>query len=101
MGLEHNYHQNPHAKNIMQKNLHNDYLKIYCGFVYLPEGIFKETALPQHSRSHPKKSGSRAIYWIIMRTFTSPTTTGDYPLPDGVFKEQTNIMLCRFQIFFM
>ena len=43
----------------------------------------------------------RAIYWIIMRTFTSPTTTGDYPLPDSVFKEQINIMLCKFQFFFI
>ena len=66
-----------------------------------PKVSLKETAPPQRSRSHPKKSGSRAIYWIIMRTFTSPTTTGDYPLPDSVFKEQTNIMLCKFQFFFI
>ena len=48
-----------------------------------------------------RKERRQGVYWIIMRTFTSPTTTGDYPLPDGVFKKQTNIMLCLFQFFFI
>lgn len=66
-----------------------------------PPCLNAQGAIQKRADCAATRKRGRAIYWIIMRTFTSPTTTGDYPLPDGVFKEQTNIMLCKFQYFFI
>ena len=66
-----------------------------------PPCLNAQGAIQKRADCAATRKRGRAIYWIIMRTFTSPTTTGDYPLPDSVFKEQTNIMLSKFQFFFI
>ena len=66
-----------------------------------PPCLNAQGAIQKRADCAATRKRGRAIYWIIMRTFTSPTTTGDYPLPDSVFKEQINIMLCKFQFFFI
>ena len=70
-------------------------------FIRKPPHLNTQGAIQKRADCAATRKRGGAVYWIIMRTFTSPTTTGDYPIPDSVFKEQTNIMLCKFQFFFI